>query len=58
MGGDLGGANIITTLLFFLVTILYIYIYIFVIFTRVCVVYVVKKVGSFRGTQSINGCGM
>ena len=29
----------------------------FVSFARVCVVYVVKEVASFRGAQSINGFG-
>ena len=37
---------------------LYIYIYILVSLTRVCVVYIVKEVASFRGARSINGRGV
>ena len=36
---------------------IYIYIYILVSLARVCVVYVVKEVASFRGARSINGRG-
>ena len=39
---------------------IYIYIYIYIFnrpLTRVCVVYVVKEVTSFRGARSINGRG-
>ena len=37
---------------------IYIYIYMFVSLTRVCVVYVLKEITSFRGARSINGRGV
>ena len=47
----------IPTIAFPRILCMFIYLYILVSLARVCVVYVVKEVASFRGAWSINGSG-